>query len=133
MKSIVFATAVMSLAVAGSILLMAAIAHAAARPGLHWGPAQPLGAGTARAWVAVDMDGEASSMGVQLDPAAFESARVGHNTDAVLPLPATAGVRAPGARRGSQPAFRVRFDEQSRHYVVVLEGLRAVPQLSATR
>jgi hypothetical protein len=133
MKSIAFATAVFSLAVAASIMLAAALAHAAARPGLHWGPVQPLGAGTARAWVAVDMDGEASSMGVQLDPAAFESARIGHDTDAVLPLPVTAGVRASGSRRGPQPAFRVRFDEKTRNYVVVLEGLKAVPQLSAAR
>lgn len=133
MKSIAFATAVMSLAVTGSILLMAALAHAAARPGLHWGPVQPLGAGAARAWVAVDMDGEPTSMGVQIDPEAFESARIGHNSDAVLPLPVTAGVRSAGSRRGSQPAFRVRFDEKSRSYVVVLEGLKAVPQLSAAR
>lgn len=108
-------------------------AHAAARPGLHWGAPQPMGAGSARAWVAVDMDGSPTSMGVSIDEKAMASTRDHRDRDTVLPLPVTAGVRAPGFGPDSKLAFRVRWDAATHSHIVVLEGLQAMPPLNAAR
>lgn len=95
-------------------------AGAANRVGLHWGEARPLGAGTASAWVAVDLDGSASSMGVSIDEAAIRSAGSRGELEAVLPLPKD--VTLAGANAG-RTQFRVRFDRERRTYLVMLDGL----------
>uniref|UniRef100_A0A832ICU5 Uncharacterized protein n=1 Tax=Eiseniibacteriota bacterium TaxID=2212470 RepID=A0A832ICU5_UNCEI len=117
----------------GTILVAGALAasavHAASHnaAGLHWGEARPLGSGTARAWVAVDVDGTPAQMGVSIDEAAMRSRPQGAAKEAVLPLPA--GVHV-AASAGAAPAFRVIYDERSRSYVVVFEGI-AAPQEAA--
>lgn len=98
-------------------------ASAADRVGLHWGDARPLGAGTASAWVAVDMDGAARSLGVSIDEAAMKSAGSRGEIEAVLPLPKD--VTLAGAAAG-RTAFRVRYDRERRTYLVMLDGLDAV-------
>ncbi len=133
MKAMIIAASVFALSVLVTLVTHIALAHAGARPGLHWGPAKPFGSGTARAWVAVDMDGQASQLGVSIDPAALESARLGRDTEAVLPLPVSSGIRAASAGPARGPAFRVRYDDRSRQYVVVLEGVQAMPELTAAR
>lgn len=87
------------------------------RTGLHWGPARALGAGTARAWVAVDMDGTPASVGVAVDDEALRAARAGE--EAVLPLPAEAFAAGAGAQRAT---FRVRWDRERRAWLVMLDG-----------
>lgn len=124
-----------SMMIAAATLALVAISHAApvhaqpARPGLHQGPARALGAGTARAWVAVDLDGTPVSMGVSMSPAAMASTRLGM-ADVELPLPVSAGVGMNGRYR-PQPAFRVRLDEKTREFVIVLEHLEQVRGLKA--
>lgn len=121
-------------AVCACLTLAPLAVHAApARPGLHWGPDQKLGAGHARAWVAVDMDGRASSMGVSLDDNAAAQLRNDAGRELVLPLPTTAGVRSPGFRADSKLAFRVRYDVRTHTQITLLEGLPSAPALLAAR
>jgi len=98
-------------------------ASAGNRVGLHWGEARPLGAGSASAWVAVDMDGAASSLGVSIDEAAMKSAGANGEIEAVLPLPKD--VTLAGGAAG-KTAFRVRYDRERRTYLVMLDGLNTV-------
>jgi len=124
-----------SFAITALTLALLAISHAApvhaepARPGLHQGPARTLGAGIARAWVAVDVDGTPVSMGVSLSPAAMASTRLGI-ADVELPLPVSAGVGT-RSRYQPQPMFRVHLDEKSREFVIVLEHLPQVRDAKA--
>jgi hypothetical protein len=124
-----------SMLIAAATLALVAISHAApvhadpARPGLHHGPARAFGAGTARAWVAVDMDGTPVSMGVSMSPAAMASTRLGM-ADVELPLPISAGLAA-NRRHQPQPAFRVHLDTKTREFVIVLDHLPQVREAKA--
>lgn len=114
------------LAVAALAAAVTLDASASDRVGLHWGDIRSLGAGKARAWVAVDVDGSASSMGVSIDEAAMKVKKGQAPIEAVLPLPndvTLAGVAASGT---SAPAFRVRYDVERRAYLVILEGIAPV-------
>jgi hypothetical protein len=115
------------LAILASVAALAAAAtvHASAadRVGIHWGEPRPLGAGTASAWVAVDVDGSASSMGVSIDEAAMKAAGRSGPIEAVLPLPKD--VTLDGAAAG-RTSFRVRYDRERRTYLVMLDGLNTV-------
>jgi hypothetical protein len=124
-----------------AVALATSVTAAAAAPatGLHWGEARPLGAGTARAWVAVDLDGAPASMGVSIDEKAMASRPRGTaELEALLPLPAdvrVGGVEDASTDRAAwaRPAFRVRWDRLTRSYVISLDGLAAPERLSATR
>ncbi len=123
-----------TLALAASV----AIANAVPSTGLHYGDALPLRAGTARAWVAVDVDGTPVSMGVSIDEKAMRSGRKGV-AEARLPLPASIQVRpevivnARDAAKAAVSAFIVRYDRETRSYVVVYDGFVSPAQLVATR
>lgn len=119
-KSLGIALAVVALAAAA-----AAQANAPLRTGIHWGEARPLGAGTASAWVAVDVDGTPCSMGVSIDEAALKGDRDKGKLEAVLPLPADIAAAAAGAG-GARPTFRVRYDRERRSYLVMLDGFNPV-------
>lgn len=114
MKKLALAATLAALAAAASV-------HASApnRTGLHFGEPRPLGAGTASAWVAVDVDGSASSLGVSIDEAAMRVAGRAGEIEAVLPLPKDVTV----AGATSKTAFRVRYDRERRSYLVMLDGL----------
>jgi len=116
-----------------SLALTSLPSHAGARPGLHWGPPQQVGAGHARAWVAVDVDGEPSSMGVSLDEKALAATRRDGSLEPVLPLPVSSGVRAPGHGPDARLAFRVRWDARTQSHIVALEGLPPSLVLRAAR
>ncbi len=123
-----------TLALAASVT----ITNAAPSTGMHYGEALPLGAGTARAWVAVDVDGTPVSMGVSIDEKAMRSGRKGV-AEALLPLPASVQVRpdvivnARDAAKAAIPAFIVRYDRETRSFVVVYDGFVSPAQLVATR
>jgi hypothetical protein len=106
-------------------VLAAGTAHAAApATGIHWGEARPLGTGTARAYVAVDVDGSVSSFGVSIDEAALQVKGTAA-PEALLPLPADLSLSAFASSKAAwaQPAFRVRYDRAARTYLVMLDGL----------
>jgi len=116
----------------GIALVAAALAAAAAaqanaplRTGIHWGEARQLGAGSATAWVAVDVDGTPCSMGVSIDEAALKGDRDKGKLEAVVPLPADIVAAAAGVG-GPRPAFRVRYDRERRSYLVMLDGFNPV-------
>jgi hypothetical protein len=116
----------------GIALVAAALAAAAAaqanaplRTGIHWGEAKPLGAGSASAWVAVDVDGTPCSMGVSIDEAALRGDRDKGKLEAVVPLPADIVAAGAGAN-SPRPAFRVRYDRERRAYLVMLDGVNPV-------
>lgn len=109
----------LALLAALAALAVAAAAHAANRTGIHYGEARALGAGTASAWVAVDEDGSACSMGVSIDEAAMHSGGRRGEAEAVLPLPK--GVAVAGA--SGKTSFRVRWDAERRTWLVMLDGL----------
>ncbi len=123
-----------TLALAASVT----ISNAAPHTGLHYGEALPLGAGTARAWVAVDVDGTPVSMGVSIDEKAMRSGRKGI-AEARLPLPASVQVRPEAivqsrdAAQATVPAFVVHYDRGTRSYLVVYDGFVSPAQLVATR
>lgn len=114
------------------------IANAASSTGLFYGEAMPLGAGKARAWVAVDVDGTPVSMGVSIDEKAMRSSRKGAS-EVRLPLPASVQVRpdvvvnARDASKATVPAFVVRYDRETRSYVVVYDGSVPPAPLVVTR
>ncbi len=113
----------MKLALLAAVVALAAAAsvHASApnRTGLHFGDPRPLGAGSASAWVAVDVDGSAGSMGVSIDEAAMRVAGRAGEIEAVLPLPKDVTVAGATAKT----AFRVRYDRERRTWLVMLDGL----------
>lgn len=117
MKKLAMLASVAALAAAASVH-----ATAANRVGIHWGEARPLGAGTASAWVAVDMDGSASSLGVSIDEAAMKGAGSRGEIEALLPLPKDVSLAGATART----TFRVRYDRERRTYLVMLDGLSPV-------
>jgi hypothetical protein len=120
MKKLAILASVAALAAAASVH-----ASAANRVGIHWGEARPLGAGTASAWVAVDIDGSASSMGVSIDEAAMQGAGNRGEIEALLPLPLLPkDVSLAGAT--ARTAFRVRYDRERRTYLVMLDGFNTV-------
>lgn len=121
-----------------AVATTAVLAHAAPATGLHYGNALPLGAGTARAWVAIDVDGKPVSMGVSIDEKAMQSRPNGTPTEAHLPLPATVWVRpelaAPSRDASkSRPAFVVRYDRDTKSYLVVFDGFASPAHLTASR
>jgi hypothetical protein len=120
-----FAVALVAAALAAAA---AAQAQAPLRTGIHWGEARPLGAGSASAWVAVDVDGTPCSMGVSIDEAALRGDRGKGRLEAVVPLPADI-VAAGAAGNGPRPAFRVRYDRERRAYLVMLDGVNPVAGL----
>jgi hypothetical protein len=123
----------------GMLILTAALAaalagHAATRTrdavGLHWGEPTALGAGAARAWVAVDLDGTTSAIGVSIDEAALRTWTAGGETEALVPLPEDVAVNGLTRERA---ALRVRYDRDGGRYIVALEGLApAAATLAAT-
>lgn len=118
MHKLMLLASLAALAVAASVP-----AGAANRVGIHWGEARPLGAGSASAWVAVDVDGSASSMGVSIDEAAMKSAGSRGALEAVLPLPRDVTLAGTNAGRTQ---FRVRFDREQRTWLVMLDGIAPV-------
>lgn len=112
------------LALAALAALAAASATAAPATGIHWGEARTLGAGSARAYVAVDVDGSVSSFGVSIDEAALKVKGTAA-PEALLPLPSDLSLEAFAASKAAfaQPAFRVRYDRAARTYLVMLDGL----------
>lgn len=116
-------TIVVSAVVAALAAAVTAQATHPNRTGLHYGEARALGAGSAAAWVAVDVDGTPCSMGVQLDEAALERSRGGAGDEIVLPLPQDVVIagQAPG-----KAAFRVRYDRGRRAWLVMLDGVAPV-------
>jgi len=130
-----------------SLLLAAAavaahvtVAIAAPATGLHYGDAVPLGAGTARAWVAIDVDGTPVSMGVSIDEKAMRSRPKRDGAcEARLPLPAVAQARSEAptttrdAAKAAVPAFVVRYERAAKSYMVVYDGFVPAAQWVATR
>ena len=116
----------LGIALVAAALAAAAVAQANAplRTGIHWGEERQLGAGSASAWVAVDVDGTPCSIGVSIDEAALRGERHKGALEAVLPLPAD--VVAASAGNGARPAFRVRYDRERRTYLVMLDGVNPV-------
>jgi hypothetical protein len=113
----------------GTLILTAALAaalasHASSRDqeavGLHWGAPTALGAGAARAWVAVDLDGTTGAIGVSIDEAALRTWTASGETEALVPLPQDVAIHGLARERA---ALRVRYDRAGGRYLVALEGL----------